>query len=181
MARQGDDATVIARRQGRQCFDLRSMRIPDTMLIAQQFIDEQTKQQADAFFVDETGGYGAGVIDAMRSLGHSPIGVMFSSKASDYRYFNKRSEILFEMAKWVKAGGSIPDDRELKEELCALTYAFQGDKIRVVEKAIIKQQIGRSPDKADALALTFAFPVAKRSSVRSSQTSRRDYDPMKSI
>jgi len=163
VARQGDDATVIARRQGRQCFDMRSMRIPDTMLIAQQFIDEHTRQQADAFFVDETGGYGAGVIDAMRSLGHSPIGVMFSGKASDYRYFNKRSEILFEMAEWVKAGGSIPDDRELKEELCALTYAFQGDKIRVVEKAIIKQQIGRSPDKADALALTFAFPVQKRS------------------
>jgi phage terminase large subunit len=162
VARQGDDASVVARRQGRQCFDFRSMRIPDTMLVAQQFIREQDQFQADAFFVDETGGYGAGVIDAMRQLGHSPIGVQFAGKASDYRYFNKRSEILFEMAEWIKQGGSIPDDRELKEELCALTYAFQGDKLRVVEKAIIKQQIGRSPDKADALALTFAFPVQKR-------------------
>lgn len=168
VARQGDDSTVIARRQGMQCFDLRTMRIPDTMLIAQQFIDEQVRQGADAFFVDETGGYGAGVIDAMRQLRHNPIGVQFAGKPSDYRYFNKRSEILFEMAQWVKTVGSIPDDRELKEELCALTYAFQGDKIRVVEKPIIKQQIGRSPDKADALALTFAFPVMKKQ-----QTARR--------
>jgi len=152
------------------------MRIPDTMLVAQEFIREFKKYEADAIFVDETGGYGAGVIDAMRSLNHEVIGVMFSGKASNYRYFNKRSEILFEMAEWVKAGGAIPDDRELKEELCALTYAFQGDKLRVVEKEIIKQQIGRSPDKADALALTFAAPVSKRAA-SPIVNARREYSP----
>ena len=83
------------------------------------------------------------------------------------------------MAEWVKAGGAIPDDRELKEELCALTYAFQGDKLRVVEKEIIKQKIGRSPDKADALALTFAAPVRKRDSSRSSVNKRREYDSIR--
>jgi len=180
VARQGDDASVIARRQGQQCFDFLSFRIPDTMMVAQQFIREQEAQDADAFFVDETGGYGAGVIDAMRQLRYSPIGVMFSGKASNYRYFNKRSEILYEMAEWVKAGGSIPDDRELKEELCALTYAFQGDKLRVVEKAIIKQQIGRSPDKADALALTFAAPVRAGNKLMDSSTRKQtEHNPYK--
>jgi len=178
VARQGDDSSVIARRQGRVAFPLRSMRIPDTMLVARQFADEKTRQGADAFFIDETGGYGAGVIDCMRQMRHAVVGVQFGGKPSDYRYFNKRSEMLFELAEWVKAGGALPNDRELKEELCALTYVYQGDKFRVVDKNIIKAAIGRSPDKADALALTFAFPVAK-TAVEHYAASRQteDHDP----
>lgn len=178
VARQGDDSSAIARRQGRQAFPIRTLRIPDTMLLAEQFILEMKAQQADAMLVDETGGYGAGVIDAMRQLGHDVIGVQFGSRPSDYRYFNKRSEMYFEMAKWVKAGGSLPEDRELKEELCATTFVYQGDRFRIVEKELIKQQIGRSPDKADALALTFAQPVAKRSMLPWHGAKHpRDHDP----
>lgn len=179
VARQGDDSSAIARRQGLQAFQIRTMRIPDTMLVAQQFILESNDQGADAFFVDETGGYGAGVVDAMRQLGHDVVGVQFSGRPSDYRYFNKRSEMHFEMAEWVKSGGALPDDPELKEELCAITYVYQGDKFRIVDKGIIKDKIGRSPDKADALALTFAFPVAKRSPLDALRVKqpRGEYDP----
>ena len=179
VARQGDDSSAIARRQGRQAFPIRTMRIPDTMLLADNFIRDMKENQADAFFVDETGGYGAGVIDAMRQLGHDVIGIQFGGRASDYRYFNKRSEMYFELAKWVKAGGALPDDRELKEELCATTFVYQGDKFRIVDKGIIKDAIGRSPDKADALALTFAFPVNRKSPLDALRTSnkRGEYDP----
>jgi hypothetical protein len=181
VARQGDDSSAIVMRQGRQAFPIRTLRIPDTMLLAHQFAMEYRDKHADAFFIDESGGYGAGVIDAMRQLGHAVIGVQFGGKASDYRYFNKRSEMYFEMAQWVKAGGALPPDRELKEELCATTYVFQGDKFRIVDKDIIKAQIGRSPDRADALALTFAMPVMPKPKHalpgRAHSTSRRDYDP----
>jgi phage terminase large subunit len=179
VARQGDDSSAIARRQGRQAFPIRTLRIPDTMILADQFIKEMQAQDADGMLVDETGGYGAGVIDAMRQLGHDVIGVQFGGKASDYRYFNKRSEMYFEMAKWVKAGGALPEDRELKEELCATTFVYQGDKFRIVEKELIKQQIGRSPDKADALALTFAMPIAKKQTgpMGKRQRSLATYDP----
>ena len=179
VARQGDDESVLARRQGRVCFPLRSMRIPDTMLVATQFGNEYTQHDADAIFVDETGGYGAGVIDAMRQRGFDVIGVQFSGKPNDYRYFNKRSEILFEAVEWIKNGGALPDDQMLKEELCALTYVYQGDKFRVVEKDIIKAQIGRSPDRADALALTFAFPVVKKNQLDAfrDKSRQREYDP----
>lgn len=180
VARQGDDASVISRRQGIIAFPFRTMRIPDTMLVAQQFAQDMTKYDADAMFVDETGGYGAGVIDAMRQLGNDVIGVQFGGKPNDYRYFNKRSEMYFEMAKWVRAGGALPDDQELKEELCATTFVYRGDKFQIVAKEIIKDQIGRSPDKADALALTFASPVGKRQAFRRSERDqRREYDPYK--
>ena len=43
--------------------------------------------------------------------------MQFGGRAGDYRYYNKRSEMYFELAKWVKAGGALPDDRELKEEI----------------------------------------------------------------
>lgn len=175
VARQGDDESALARRQGLMAYPIRTMRIPDTMLVASQFIQEFNLHQADGMFVDETGGYGAGVVDAMRQLGSDVVGVQFSSKPNDYRYFNKRSEMFFELAKWVKSGGALPKDDKLKEELCAITFVYQGDKFRIVEKELIKDVIGRSPDRADALALTFAFPVSKRSPF--ARSASRDHDP----
>lgn len=178
VARQGDDESAIARRQGRVAYPIRTLRIPDTMILANQFIMESNKVEADAVFVDETGGYGAGVVDAMRSLSHDCLGIQFGGKPNDYRYFNKRSEMYFELAEWVKAGGQLPDDKQLKEELCATTFVYQGDKFRIIEKELIKEKIGRSPDKADALALTFAGPVAKRNRNMINKTrDRANYDP----
>lgn len=183
VARQGDDASAVARRQGRVAFPIRTMRIPDTMVLASQFKQERVEHKADAVFVDETGGYGAGVVDAMRAINEDVIGVQFGGRPNDYRYFNKRSEMYFELANWVKAGGKLPDDRELREELCATTFVYQGDKFRIVEKEIIKDTIGRSPDKADALALTFAFPVTKKSPLDAYRNngSSKEYDPYASM
>jgi hypothetical protein len=186
VARQGTDSSVSIRRQGKAAFKPRQMRIPDTMLVAQQVGIEWDEHKADACFVDATGGYGVGVVDALRQVGRDPIEVYFSGKAVDPRYFNKRSEMWFEMAKWVKAGGSLPDDKELAEELCAATYTFQGDKFRLCDKDDIKDQIGRSPDKADALALTFAHPVIKRQPFHNlrhgtHEAQRREYDPLANL
>ena len=175
VARQGDDSSVIARRQGQVVYKLRAMRIPDTMLVASQVAIEYDEHKTDTCFVDATGGYGVGVIDAMRQTGHDCVEVYFSGKASDQRYFNKRSEMYFELAKWVKSGGALPKDDELKEELCATTYTYQGDKFRLDDKDDIKEVLGRSPDKADSVALTFAYPVAKK--LPFGNRTKRDYDP----
>jgi hypothetical protein len=180
VARQGDDSSVLARRQGRVAYPLKQMRIPDTMLVASQVGIDIDAHEPDAVFVDATGGYGVGVVDALRMTSRDCIEVYFNGKPNDFRYFNKRSEMYFELSKWIKHGGSLPDDEELKEELCAITYTFQGDKFRISDKDEIKDVIGRSPDRADALALTFAHPMGKRSmrnllGMKSSNT--KDYDP----
>jgi len=60
----------------------------------------------------------------------------------------------------VKEGGCLPDVPELVGELTTPTYSFKGDKFVIEPKDAIKDRLGRSPDLADALALTFAFPVA---------------------
>jgi hypothetical protein len=177
VARQGDDSSALARRQGRMAFPIRSMRIPDTMLIAAQFSQEMDEHKADATFIDGTGGYGAGVVDAMRNTGHDCTEIFFNGKATDPRFFNKRSEMYFNLSDWIKKEhGALPYDPELKEELLATTYTFQKDKFRICEKDDIKELIGRSPDKADALILTFAFPVIKKFQLAST-ANRGDYDP----
>ncbi len=180
VARQGDDASAIAHRRGRQVFPLRELRIPDTMLVAAQVAIDIDRIDTDAVFIDATGGYGVGVVDGLRNMNRDCIEVYFSGKALDQRYFNKRSEMYFELAKWIRAGGCLPEDQTLREELLALTYSFQGDKFRLDSKDDIKDVLGRSPDRADAVALTFAMPVARRPrlpGILQNTTSRLDYRP----
>lgn len=169
VARFGNDRTIIAPRQGLVCFKCVEMRAARTHDIAGRVAMAKSSWGSEMECVDDTGGYGAGVIDALLQAGHSPIPVNFSSRAIDPRYFNKRSEMWFELANWVKRGGALPPDPELSAELTAPTYTFQQGKFRLEEKDQIKARLGFSPDKADAYALTFAYPDAPASEVINSR------------
>ena len=50
----------------------------------------------------------------------------------------------------------IPPDELLIEELQTPTYEVHRGKIRVMKKATMREVLKRSPDRADALCLTFA-------------------------
>ena len=82
------------------------------------------------------------------------------------------------MADWVKSGGALPNVPELVAELTTPTYTFVGGKIMLEDKDQVKKRLGRSPDLADALALTFAYPIAKKTTqyLRSSNNPQ-DYNP----
>lgn len=165
VARFGDDRTVIFPRQGLAAFRPVVMRNSRTNEIAARAAQSITKWGADATFVDDTGGYGSGVVDCLVQAGHPNIPVNFSSKATNPRYFNKRSEIWFEMAEWIKAGGALPNMPELVRELTVPTYTYHEGKLRLEEKDSIKERLGESPDYADSLALTFAVPIAPKQRV----------------
>jgi hypothetical protein len=162
VARFGDDSTVVFPRQGLVAFDPLQYRGLDGTqgagLLARKMLD----WDADAAFVDDTGGYGASWIDNLIRLGHTPIGVGFASKASDPRYANKRSEMHFECVQWIRRGGRLPDVPELTAALTQTTYTFQADRLLIEPKEMVKQRLGYSPDHADALCLTFAYPMARK-------------------
>ena len=158
VARFGDDSTVIFPRQGLRAFMPAQLRNARTNEIAARMIVGKTKWKSEQEFVDNSGGWGSGVIDNMILAGVSPFPVDFSGKATDPRYFNKRSEMLFLCAEWVKKGGVLPKVDRLVAEMSASEYFFHNGKLRVVEKAQIKEKLGHSPDYFDALALTFALP-----------------------
>lgn len=161
VARFGDDRTVIFPRQGQIAMQPQVLRNLDTMEVAGQVSLAATRWAPHAIFVDVTG-IGAGVVDRLKQLGISAIGVEFGGKPSMAAppMADKRMEMWHLMSEWLKAGGCIPDDPELISELSAPTYSFDANnRLRLEKKDDIKKRGLPSPDKADALALTFAFPV----------------------
>ncbi len=62
---------------------------------------------------------------------------------------------------------------ETADDLSAAEYKVRVDgKIVIEPKEDIKERLGRSPGKGDALLLTFAFPVSKRLRILGSRTSK---------
>lgn len=162
VARFGDDRTSIFPRQGLAAFKPVNMRNANSQEVAARVAQAVAKWGAEIVFVDSTGGYGAGVEDALVQAGISVMAINFAGKPIDPRYFNKRSEMWFLMAEFIKRGGAIPPVPGLARELTAPTYTFQAGKLRLEEKDQVKKRLQFSPDDADALALTFAIPDQPR-------------------
>jgi phage terminase large subunit len=163
VARFGDDASAIARRQGLQMFPFGKYRNLTSTQGAGQVARLWNDWDADACFIDATGGMGWGWIDQLRTLGKAPIAVEFAAEAHDKnRYYNKRTEMYFDLVDWIKRGGALPESNELLAALTQTTYTFKGDRLLLEPKDIVKQKLGYSPDEADAAAMTFAEPVAPR-------------------
>lgn len=192
-ARFGDDAATLSPRQGRMAFNLKEFRQLDTVELADQVVRfaESPKWKPDAVFIDE-GGLGAGVVDQCRARGYSRLvrAVNFGHKAADQRRFvNKRTEMYFLAAEWVKAGGCLPNDPLLAGELSSHRYWFEKNRICLESKDDVKARLGRSPDRADGFVLTFASPVVAqrtremadaqhRRTQRRAGRSPNDYDPL---
>lgn len=159
VARFGDDRTVLFPRQGLAAFRPVEMRAARTNEIAARIMAAKVKWQHEIELIDDTGGYGGGVVDYLIQAGQSPIPVNASGKAIDPRYSNKRAEMWFLMADWIKRGGALPRIQQMIPELTTPTYTFNNQGRFVIEpKEKIKERLKFSPDYADALAQTFALP-----------------------
>lgn len=180
VARFGDDASVITKRQGLVMFPQIELRNVDGNQGAGRMARLWEEWGADAAMIDATGGFGASWIDALRRMGREPLAVQFAGKPFQPKYFNKRTEMGFEFIEWIKGGGALPDSAELLADLCAITYTFKGDKLLLADKDEIKLQLGRSCDYFDSAICTFAFPVAGRNihtEYRSQPAVVSEYDP----
>ena len=182
-ARFGDDRSVIIRRQGLKASDIVTFRGLDNMQLAARVAQICDDWDPDAVFIDSGGG--AGVLDRLRQLDYDPVEVPFGGRATlEQQFVNRRTEMWWNMKEWIEAGGWIPNDPMLRQELSTPTYWFDAQGRKVLEsKDEIKKRLqgGASPDIADALALTFAYPVGKRLPLevrsRLKPVSQLDYDP----
>lgn len=160
-ARFGDDRSVIYPRQGLFAGEPQVYRGIDNMELAGRVALTIETWHPDAVFIDA--GNGGGVIDRLRQLGHNVIEVNFGGRPIDPGYVNKRAEMWFTMRDWLKNGGKIPNNISLRQDMAAPTYWFDAsNRIQLEPKDDIKKRGLPSPDLGDALALTFAQPVAKR-------------------
>lgn len=171
VARYGDDKSVIYVRQGLATMEIRkymatgSQWLMDFAGIVSEAINVW---EPDGVFIDEVG-LGAGVVDRLRQLGYNDaVGVNGAREPQDKDlYLNKRVECWGRMRDWLKSGGAIPNDQELIDDLTAIEYGFAGrNQFQLEKKEDMKARGFASPDIADALALTFAYPVQKKSEIQ---------------
>ena len=174
IARQGDDSTVIFRRQGPMTWEPVAFQEPNLMVTARKIATEWQAFCGDALFIDG-GGIGAGAVDALKEMGIPAIEIQFGAKASDPRFLNLRAEMWFSMYHWLRSGGRLHYDPSIKVELTAPNH-FTNDKgqTQLESKEDLKKRGMKSPDRADGLALTFAMPVQTRHERDEQPTRARD-------
>jgi hypothetical protein len=192
VARFGDDESVIFFRKGRDGRSTPPQRFRgiDTMTLAGHVATAYLSHRADAVFVDG-GGVGGGVIDRLRQLRVPVIEVQFGAKSdnnfgaaeSGIRYANKRAEIWGSVKEWLP-GAALLDEPQLIAELSGPEYGFNPrNEILLESKDSMKSRGLASPDLADALAITFAYPVVPqlRLEDRADRLVQSDYNPFDEV
>jgi hypothetical protein len=179
----GEDTLEIFLRQGLYSKHLRTITKNDNDIqVANLLANLEDELKADAVFID--GGYGTGIVSAGKTLGRNWQLVWFSEKPYDAGYVNKRAEMWGLMKRWLKEGGAIePNDEVLYQDLIGLETVPRLDgKILLESKEDMKARGVPSPNRADALALTFAHPVAAKSRDPVIPRPQREqaYDPFES-
>lgn len=167
VARFGDDFSVIWPRKGRDAslYPPRFFQGIDTQRLAHEVVKYYNEIDAQMVFVDG-GGVGGGVVDTLVAMGVRVFEVTFGARSDNLnpsaKYMNKRAEIWGELRDFLKVG-VIPRrvaDRDFIDELIGPTYSLNTkDQIQLESKDMMKRRGVASPDFADALACTFAFPV----------------------
>lgn len=172
-ARFGDDHSTLAIRCGRDAKSRPWKRWSkmDAMTLAADISLEAQRWHPDMIFVD-AGNIGGAVVDRLRQLiPDTPVvEVWFGGKGANaelepgitVRTKNKRAEMWAKMRAWLKSG-CIPDEQGLRDDLIGPLYGFDAQEaLQLERKADMKKRGLSSPDDADALACTFAEPVAPR-------------------
>jgi len=162
VAGQGDDRTVLVKRQGLVYSPPDILRKMDELFIAGRWMEVATSAGAHSIQIDNTGGYGAAVVSIMRNEGYHVLPIQFGGEASKKeQFFNKRAEMWWNLKENLELGASLPSNvPDMTAELVAPTFSYKGDRILVEPKDLVKARLGRSPDIADAMACTHAYPVA---------------------
>lgn len=162
VARFGGDRSVLVFRRGYYVEEPIIIKDCDTVALAGIVASRCRERNPDAVFIDGTG-LGIGVVDTLNSWGFRCFDINFGQRSSDGQYFNKRTEMWCKLGIWIKKGGVLPDNTQLIQEIATPTYEVNENHIKTLEsKKKIKERTGKSPDLADALALTFAQDVAPK-------------------
>ena len=166
----GADRASMAFRKGRVLLKVESKSKLDTMQAAgwcKHVIDTHSPAR---LFLD-VGGVGAGVYDRLKEMGYGYIvrAINFGSSPLEPERpdgggpLNRRAEMWMKSKEWLEdpAGAQIPDSDSLQADACGPSYKWDSSTRLVLEK---KEDMRRrdvpSPDEWDAVALTFAEPVA---------------------
>jgi phage terminase large subunit len=127
------------------------------------YVIDAIEQFKPALVCIDEGGLGAGVVDRLKEQRYKIRGVNFGNKAKNQiMWGNKRAEMWGAMRDWLRTG-HVPNDRFLKTDLISpRTKPDSKGTLFLESKKDMKSRGLASPDAADAIAVTFAFPVASQ-------------------
>jgi hypothetical protein len=172
VARGGKDKTVIARRHGMWFDEVLSYpgaQTPDGPATAGLTI--AAARDKAPIHIDVIG-VGASPYDFLKDAGQHVLGINVSetSHATDksgmLTFFNLRSELWWKFREALdpanNTGIALPNDSQLKADLCAPKWKLSGKTIKVESRDDIVARIGRSPDFASAYILALIQTAKKQ-------------------
>jgi hypothetical protein len=97
-------------------------------------------------------------------------------------FVNIRAMLFYRMMLWARAGGEFVDSPRLKEELLSIRFRRTANgRIQIMDKVTMKKLGFASPNKADALSMTFyrRDSIEKRSILgdKQEEQKKQDFDP----
>ena len=169
VAGMGRDSSVLIPRYGNWVSKIDAYQSggqADHMKIAGLTVQYVKDEKAKAFI--DTIGEGAGVYSRLEELGYQNA---YSCKNSEgvrglhditgqYSFVNMRAYLFWQVRDWLNPKNgfapALPPDDLLLEEATEIHWKFQSDGRIIIEpKEEIKKRLKRSPDRFDALSMTF--------------------------
>lgn len=157
----GKDSNVIVVRNQSQILEIVEKQIAtnaEMCSTVRGLITKYGKNKLSHICIDEA--FGIDLNERLSDAGITSTLVPFGGKASNPAYANNRAEMYINVKKGLEEYGLQGITEELYHELQATRYILNSsNKIQLIPKEDIKLNIGRSPDIADALALTYYQPI----------------------
>lgn len=157
----GSDANCACFRYGGYVERLVTWGGVDTIVTGDRGVTEYKSRRVSTAKIDATG-VGAGVPFHMGRAGCATSAVKVASSPTETTELGEfqilRDQIWWACREWLRtdSGAMLPPDEMLVEELATPTYEVVNGKIRVMRKDLMRELLKRSPDRGDALCLTFA-------------------------
>jgi len=157
----GSDANAACFRHGGYVERIICWAGVDTVITGDRAVIEYRARNTSHANTDATG-IGAGVAPHMQRAGCNAIPVKVASSPTQKtelgEFHRLRDQLWWACREWLRAdtGAMLPPDEMLMEELSVPTYAIENGRVRIMKKQTMRELLRRSPDRADALCLTFA-------------------------
>ena len=172
------DETVFAIRRGYKVIELIAMRGQnDDAILAHaiSFLERyRLPRETPVVVIDREGPIGASLYGLMR--GHVDrntnafelVAVRVSDRAvrQPHIYDRMRDELTANLEAWIREGGAIPEDVKLASELHEIEWSVNTrGLLKTSAKDSLRKELGRSPDRYDAVALSAWEPLSMKDHV----------------
>lgn len=157
----GTDSNIILVRSEDEILDIVDKRIcsaAELASIVRGIVLLRGRDKLSHIAIDAA--YGLDLYNRLIEEGLPAVLVQFGGASDQKSYANKRAEMYFNLRKGIEEHGLSGINEELERELKATKYKLNSaNKIQIIPKDEIKLNLGRSPDYADALALSYIRPI----------------------